>query len=90
MRKGAAALNSNGFCELPLREYFEHCVGEKGLSLTLVDALDTLAPGFSSAAFHGAIRVAFATTLEGGEAEVCAALAAWSASYGPLLVRRPG
>jgi hypothetical protein len=47
-----------------LRDYFVRCVNDVGIDATMKSHLPGLLPGISGAAFHGAIRLAYALEVE--------------------------
>lgn len=57
-----------------LRDYFGRAVNDDGIAATLKSHLGALLPGISGAAFHGAIRLAYALEVE-SPARVAAGLA---------------
>jgi hypothetical protein len=70
-----------------LRDYFVRCVNDVGIDATLKSHLPALLPGISGAAFHGAIRLAYALEVE-SPARVAAGLgylAEVAAPLGPLV-----
>ena len=70
-----------------LREYFVRCVNDVGIDQTMTSHLPALLPGISGAAFHGAIRLAYALEVE-SPARVAAGLgylAEVATPLGPLL-----
>lgn len=70
-----------------LRDYFVRCVNDVGIDETLRSHLPALLPGISGAAFHGAIRLAYALDVE-SPARVAAGLgylAEVAAPLGPLV-----
>jgi hypothetical protein len=71
------------FAASPLVDEFSRRVEKAGIEAALAQSLDALAPGIASAAFHGAIRTAYA--LESGSGrEMAHALAYWKGSFEPL------
>jgi len=70
-----------------LRDYFMRCVNDVGIDQTMTSHLPALLPGISGAAFHGAIRLAYALEVE-SPARVAAGLgylAEVAAPLGPLV-----
>jgi len=70
-----------------LRDYFVRCVNDAGIDETMKSHLPALLPGISGAAFHGAIRLAYALEVE-SPARVAAGLgylAEVAAPLGPLV-----
>ncbi len=71
------------FAASPVVDEYSRRVEKAGIEGALSQSLDALAPGIASAAFHGAIRTAYA--LESGSGrEVAHALAYWKRSFEPL------
>ncbi|HET7546657.1 MAG TPA: questin oxidase family protein [Usitatibacter sp.] len=63
--------------------YFDAAIADRGIESVLARWIDRLLPACGAAAFHGAIRTAYA--LESGSApELAHALAYWAAVYEPL------
>ncbi len=65
--------------------YFDARIGAAGTAAVLGEWIDRLAPGVGTAAFHGAIRTAYALE-SGSDRELAHALAYWAAAYEPLSV----
>lgn len=63
-----------------LREAFADLIAARGRGATLRTALPVLVPGIGAAAFHGAIRTAYAIEAA-NDAELGSALAAWAVSW---------
>lgn len=82
----AAAIGQRG-ASGDLRDYFVRCVNDDGVDETMKSHLPALLPGISGAAFHGAIRLAYALEVE-SPARVAAGLgylAEVAAPLGPLV-----
>jgi hypothetical protein len=69
-----------------LRDYFVRCVNDVGIDDTMKSHLPALLPGISGAAFHGAIRLAYALEVESPNrvAAGLSYLAEVAAPLGPL------
>jgi hypothetical protein len=63
--------------------YFETAIAQDGLEPVLRRWVDRLLPAVAAAAFHGAIRTAFALE-SGAQGEISHALAYWAGAYAPL------